>query len=306
MHEASKDFSFCSNSQGIAAAGRLGSGRVDRNPDRWTVAAFVGMEIDCRQSPVWSESASGGGLDCESQPAGTRQSLRFGALWQALPIGSCGAKPAGESIDEVAGGVRPATKALGWRGGGRVFAKRMQHRTQTPSSSQLAPAVGLCLEAPNLPLPSGQQPRSHPLSSWSEKKLYRILGQSEKALLIFQDESGFSLHPKLGRVWAKRGSQPTVPTTSQHHQRLNLFGWVEPLKGWHGLFRWPKGNTDGFSRESVREIIMLLLPTVSHFMSCLEPPPLHKSMWFSIGLPFCTDEERAIRPRLSRTDGSEN
>jgi transposase len=54
------------------------------------------------------------------------------------------------------------------------------------------------------------------------------------------------LHPKLGRVWAKRGSQPTVPTTSQHCKRLNLFGWVEPLKGWHGLFRWPKGNTDGF------------------------------------------------------------
>jgi transposase len=65
-------------------------------------------------------------------------------------------------------------------------------------------------------------------------------------LLVFADESGFSLHPKLGRLWAKRGSQPTVPTTSQHHKRLNLFGWVEPLKGWHGLFRWPKGNTEGF------------------------------------------------------------
>ena len=64
--------------------------------------------------------------------------------------------------------------------------------------------------------------------------------------MIFADESGFSLHPKLGRVWAKRGSQPWVPTTSHHHKRLNLFGWVEPLKGWHGLFRWPKGNTDGF------------------------------------------------------------
>ena len=64
--------------------------------------------------------------------------------------------------------------------------------------------------------------------------------------MIFTDESGFSLHPKLGRVWAKRGSRPWVPTTSHHHKRLNLFGWVEPLKGWHGLFRWPKGNTDGF------------------------------------------------------------
>jgi transposase len=65
-------------------------------------------------------------------------------------------------------------------------------------------------------------------------------------LLVFADESGFSLHPRLGRVWAKRGCQPTVPTTSHHGKRLNLLGWVEPLKGWHGLFRWPKGNTDGF------------------------------------------------------------
>lgn len=63
---------------------------------------------------------------------------------------------------------------------------------------------------------------------------------------MFADESGFSLHPKLGRVWARRGTQPVVPTTSQHHQRLNLFGWVEPLYGWHGLFRWPKGNRKGF------------------------------------------------------------
>lgn len=28
--------------------------------------------------------------------------------------------------------------------------------------------------------------------------------------------------------------------------RLNLFGWVAPLQGWHGFIRWPKGNTEGF------------------------------------------------------------
>src|SRR5205807_662555 len=79
-----------------------------------------------------------------------------------------------------------------------------------------------------------------------EKKLHRIVEQCMKYLLVLADESGISLHTKLGRVWAKRGSQPTVATTSHHGKRLNLFGWVEPLKGWHGLFRWPKGNTDGF------------------------------------------------------------
>ncbi|MGI8784238.1 MAG: IS630 family transposase [Acidobacteriota bacterium] len=73
-----------------------------------------------------------------------------------------------------------------------------------------------------------------------------MLEQKELALLIFADEAGFSLHPRLGRVWALRGSKPQVPTTSHHQKRLNLFGWVEPLYGWHGLFRWPKGNRAGF------------------------------------------------------------
>lgn len=63
---------------------------------------------------------------------------------------------------------------------------------------------------------------------------------------MFADEAGFSVHPKIGRVWALKGSSPVVPTTSHHAKRLNLFGWVAPIQGWHGFIRWPKGNTDGF------------------------------------------------------------
>jgi len=65
-------------------------------------------------------------------------------------------------------------------------------------------------------------------------------------MLLFADESGFCLHPKLGRVWAKKGTQPTVTTRSQHQKRLNVFGWVDPVKGSHGMIKRPKGNTDGF------------------------------------------------------------
>ncbi|MCG6533541.1 MAG: transposase [Syntrophales bacterium LBB04] len=65
-------------------------------------------------------------------------------------------------------------------------------------------------------------------------------------MIIFEDESGFSLHPKLGRVWAKKGSKPYVWTRSQHQKRLNLFGWVAPFQGLHGMMKWPKGDTDGF------------------------------------------------------------
>lgn len=46
--------------------------------------------------------------------------------------------------------------------------------------------------------------------------------------------------------WAKAGKRLRIPTTSQHRQRLNLFGWVAPLLGRQGLMRWPQGNREGF------------------------------------------------------------
>ena len=63
---------------------------------------------------------------------------------------------------------------------------------------------------------------------------------------MFQDETGFSLHPRLGRGWAPKGQRLRVPTTSQHRQRLNLSGWVAPLLGKKGLICTARGNTEGF------------------------------------------------------------
>ena len=37
-----------------------------------------------------------------------------------------------------------------------------------------------------------------------------------------------------------------VWTRSQHHKRVNVFGWVNPVTGNHGMTRQPKGNTEGF------------------------------------------------------------
>jgi hypothetical protein len=47
-------------------------------------------------------------------------------------------------------------------------------------------------------------------------------------------------------MWIKKGIQPYVYTRSQHHKRLNVFGWVDPVHGLHGMMKWVKGNTDGF------------------------------------------------------------
>jgi len=54
------------------------------------------------------------------------------------------------------------------------------------------------------------------------------------------------LHPRLGRGWAKKGVRLRIPTNSQHHKRLNIFGWVAPLLGRQAIMRSPKGNREGF------------------------------------------------------------
>ncbi|MGH7376616.1 MAG: IS630 family transposase [Candidatus Methylomirabilales bacterium] len=65
---------------------------------------------------------------------------------------------------------------------------------------------------------------------------------------MFQDETGFTLHPRIGRGWAKRGQRLRIPTTSQHRERLNLSGWVAPLLGRSGMVKTPRGNRAGFLR----------------------------------------------------------
>lgn len=64
--------------------------------------------------------------------------------------------------------------------------------------------------------------------------------------MAFLDETGFTLHPRLGRGWAKRGQRLRIPTTSQHRERLSLSGWVAPPLGRYGMVRTPRGNRDGF------------------------------------------------------------
>lgn len=64
--------------------------------------------------------------------------------------------------------------------------------------------------------------------------------------IVFQDETGFTLHPRLGFGWSQKGHRLKIPTTSQHQKRLNVSGWVAPLLGRHGMVRTERGNTDGF------------------------------------------------------------
>lgn len=67
-----------------------------------------------------------------------------------------------------------------------------------------------------------------------------------KETVVFQDETGFTLHPRLGRGWARIGQRLRVVTSSQHRQRLNISGWVAPLQGRYGLVRTERGDREGF------------------------------------------------------------
>lgn len=64
--------------------------------------------------------------------------------------------------------------------------------------------------------------------------------------MVFQDETGFTLHPRLGFGWAKRGERLRVPTRSQHSDRLNVSGWVAPLLGRMGMLQTDRGDREGF------------------------------------------------------------
>ena len=185
-------------------------------------------------------------MDPQSQQTWARQRAGRATSWSSDSRESGNTRETGRGIDEVAGGIRFAAHAMGWRCSSRIFAESMPRRAQTTTSTQLAETTGICSQAAGISVCAGHGQRRCRIPAWAQKKLNRILKLGELALLVFSDESGFSLHPRLGRVWARRGTQPVVPTTSQQHKRLNLFGWVEPLYGWHGLFRWPKGNREGF------------------------------------------------------------
>ena len=77
---------------------------------------------------------------------------------------------------------------------------------------------------------------------------------------MFQDETGFSLHPRLGFGWARRGQRLRVATASQHNARLNLSGWVAPLLGRYGMIRTGHGNREGFL-----EVLRHLYQRLQHY-----------------------------------------
>ena len=49
--------------------------------------------------------------------------------------------------------------------------------------------------------------------------------RSEGAVIVFEDEASFRQTPTLHATWAKRGSQPQIPTRGERHTQ-KIFGAV--------------------------------------------------------------------------------
>ncbi|MBT9139243.1 MAG: hypothetical protein DDT31_01825 [Syntrophomonadaceae bacterium] len=83
--------------------------------------------------------------------------------------------------------------------------------------------------------------------------------------MLFGDEAGFCLHPKLGRVWAKKGEQPVIMTRSQISVRMNVFGWVDPFKGRHGMSIIERGNRRNFM-DSLKMLLCKFVGKITLFI----------------------------------------
>lgn len=131
---------------------------------------------------------------------------------------------------------------------------------------------------------------------------------------MFEDETGFSKHPRLSRLWARPGERVRVPTRSEHRQRLNVFGWVAPLLGRHGMMRLPRGNSQGFvatlrtPRQTLRGNIIYLYvdrarwhkgPLVDQFLA--SHPDLHLDYLPSYQPGFNPQERIWHQVRYGRT-----
>jgi len=65
-------------------------------------------------------------------------------------------------------------------------------------------------------------------------------------VVLFEDETGFSLHPKLGRYGQREGVDLlSIPGSAS--EAAEYLWWVDLIQGSHGIMKWISGNTDGLS-----------------------------------------------------------
>lgn len=244
-HETLKDHESKRNGGKASPTGLFHSRSLGRDSDCSLDLGFKRLAINCGGRALWAKPANDSCLDsgCEYPRIGL-----FGgssSIRQTPSGNSRGSPKVGSGLGEESPGIGNPSLALGWNFGYGVSEEVLGDLDPASASPELAPEVRLRPQKARVLFNPGYGEGNSSIQATAQKKLRSIMN-GERAVVVFGDETGFSLHPRLGRLWMKRGSRIRVATKSQHRQRLNLFGWVEPLRGWYGFLRILKGDRRGF------------------------------------------------------------
>jgi transposase len=96
-------------------------------------------------------------------------------------------------------------------------------------------------------------------------------------VLALEDESGFSLVSPLKRTWSPRGQTPTIRTSPNHHERLNLLGAVVVLPSGHNFKLSIRSYRHSLRGEQVIAFLKQLLRRFSgEIVLVWDNHPIHK------------------------------
>jgi len=148
----------------------------------------------------------------------------------------------GESLRAVSTGVWIKSGSMGWSHSGNTSTATVWNKAEGTASAELDAPVGYRLKHASYTYLQAK--------TEDAKRFQRVLKKpktlTSSETIVFQDETGFTLHPRLSRGWVKCGRRLRVATTSQHQQRLNISGWVAPLLGRFGMVHTQRGDRNGF------------------------------------------------------------
>ena len=115
----------------------------------------------------------------------------------------------------LAAGLWAEPRALGRADAGGASEAPVRDLVEGAASAELDASARLPLAARRPHQRAGPFGRCPPVSAGTKKHC----GRSQRMTVVFQDEAGFTLHPRLGFAWAKGGARLRVPTTSQYRGR---------------------------------------------------------------------------------------
>src|SRR4051795_10768001 len=96
--------------------------------------------------------------------------------------------------------------------------------------AQITPAVRLLGAAAHHQAGSGRCQATSQMGALHVPKSKKN-AKAEGAVIVFEDEASFRQTPSLHATWAKRGSQPQIPTRGERHTQrfLEPSVWTTPV-----------------------------------------------------------------------------